>query len=242
MKRLLQILYISFLTVGIVEGTTSSPGKISLIIERVVANAQTVSVIVNSDHNPILLTSSGGTAPYLFTLGVGPSHGTLSEFDASSGAVMYTPTLGYLGVDSFAFTVKDSLGISSCVGTISINVLDTTPTAESRCVSTISNVPINIHICGEDLGKEPLTFALAVLPSCGIVTGFPCVSTTGEIIVFYTPNNNYAGSDSFQFTVENTSLLTSAPATVTINIVAIPLINTSISPSLIHIVSKYAGM
>ena len=242
MKKLLQILYISFLTIGIVEGATSSPGKISIVVERVVADAQTVSVIVNSANNPIVLTSSGGTAPYTFTLGVGPSHGALSGFDASSGAVLYTPTLGYFGVDSFMFTAKDSLGIASSVGTISILVKGIAPAAESRCVNTISNIPINIRICGEDLGKEPLTFALVVLPSCGTVTGFPVISTTGEVTVIYTPNNNYAGKDTFQFTVENRSLLTSEPATINICIVAIPSMNASINPSLIHMISKYAGM
>ncbi|MBI4328178.1 MAG: S8 family serine peptidase [Chloroflexi bacterium] len=41
-----------------------------------------------------------------------PSHGRLTEFDAASGFLTYTPDPGYSGVDSFDFTVSDGTAIS----------------------------------------------------------------------------------------------------------------------------------
>ena len=63
------------------------------------------------------LTLTGTVAngdPLLFAVSVGPSHGTLSGFNPSTGAVTYTPTGDYSGPDSFMFTVTDTFdGLSN---------------------------------------------------------------------------------------------------------------------------------
>ncbi len=67
---------------------------------------------------PIQLTLSGDsgdagmTQQLTFALATNPSHGTLSNFNAATGTVTYTPAAGYSGPDSFTVTVTDdnSLG------------------------------------------------------------------------------------------------------------------------------------
>ena len=39
-----------------------------------------------------------------------PSHGTLSGFNSATGEVTYTPATGYVGEDSFEFTLTDDGG------------------------------------------------------------------------------------------------------------------------------------
>jgi len=65
-------------------------------------------------------TSSGGTLdPASIKIIVAPTHGTAS---VSSGQVMYTPAMGYTGLDTFQYTVQDNLGTTSNVATVSLNV------------------------------------------------------------------------------------------------------------------------
>ncbi|MEQ1705535.1 MAG: calcium-binding protein [Rickettsiales bacterium] len=50
-----------------------------------------------------------------------PAHGTVS-INATDGTILYTPTAGYNGMDSFTYSVKDSNGIISNTATATINV------------------------------------------------------------------------------------------------------------------------
>ena len=49
-------------------------------------------------------------------------HGTTSV-DPTTGVITYTPSAGYVGADSFTYTVRDNLGAISNVATVGINVL-----------------------------------------------------------------------------------------------------------------------
>ena len=65
-----------------------------------------------------------------------PAHGTLSNFDPSTGTITYTPAAGYLGADSFTFTASNAVGASfPATATITVNPeqppVDTTPPAIS---------------------------------------------------------------------------------------------------------------
>jgi len=50
----------------------------------------------------------------------GPAHGTLTL--SADGAFTYTPTTGFLGSDSFTYTLTDNLGFVSAPATVTINV------------------------------------------------------------------------------------------------------------------------
>jgi Ca2+-binding RTX toxin-like protein len=57
-----------------------------------------------------------------------PSHGTISGFDAATGALTYTPDANYVGPDSFTFTVTDDatagdpVSLTSAPATVSLTV------------------------------------------------------------------------------------------------------------------------
>ena len=81
------------------------------------------------------------------------------------------------------------------------------PTANDQSVNVGHNAPMGITLTGSDLNNETLTFALVSGqgPTHGALSDFN--ASTGAVT--YKPDNNFAGSDSFQFTVTNTSSRTS---------------------------------
>ncbi|MBS0377450.1 MAG: cadherin-like domain-containing protein [Proteobacteria bacterium] len=85
--------------------------------------AATIDVLAN-DSEP------GGT---LDTTSVqivsAPTHGSASV--TSSGSVVYTPTSGYSGSDSFSYTVKDLQGALSNVATVNVTVDSTSSSGSS---------------------------------------------------------------------------------------------------------------
>jgi large repetitive protein len=77
----------------------------------------TAAVIENSSNNIMPLRPTGGTATSVTVSGTA-SHGTAT---ASGTTITYTPVSGYVGADSFQYTVTNVAGTSSAA-TVSINV------------------------------------------------------------------------------------------------------------------------
>lgn len=84
------------------------------------------------------------------------------------------------------------------------------PTANDQSVTTPEDTPADITLTGNDPEGKPLTYTVISGPSHGTLSG-----TAPNLV--YTPDPNYTGPDSFQFTVSD-GVHTSAPATVTIDV------------------------
>ena len=85
-----------------------------------VADDQSVSVAINTSV-PITLTGSDPEGnPLTYSISSGPSNGTLT---GSAPNLTYNPDAGYVGADSFTFTVNDG-ALTSPNGTVSITVTD----------------------------------------------------------------------------------------------------------------------
>lgn len=87
------------------------------------ANRQTAITLLGSDPEGTALT---------YAIVASPGHGALSNLDASSGALLYTPTTDYTGADSFTYTVTSG-GQTSTAGTVTLMVTN----AKTRIVDTI---------------------------------------------------------------------------------------------------------
>lgn len=105
-------------------GTTSNVATVSLSVQPppVANNDQaslqgdqsgTINVLAND-------TSDGGTIDSSsISIAVAPAHGTAT---VTSGEVVYTPTAGYSGTDTFSYSVKDNLGAPSNTAQVSVDV------------------------------------------------------------------------------------------------------------------------
>lgn len=218
---------------------TSSEATVNLSISAVndtpVANAQSSSTdedvaksltLNGSDRDPEVNQS------LTFAIVASPLHGTLTGFNAATGAVTYTPDTDFNGVDSFAFTVSDD---STAGGTaklsaaatysLTVNAVNDAPTASTQSATTIEDTSTTLTLAGADNDTEvtqTLTFAIAVSPVHGTLSGFD--ASAGNVI--YTPDPDYNGSDSFSFTVTDDgaaggSAKTSTAATVSLTITAV---------------------
>ncbi len=149
-----------------------------------------------------------------------PTHGTLA---GATHVWLYTPTSGYLGTDSFTFTVSDG-ETNSAPATVLITVTNELPVANALTTNTVMNVPVEIMLTGSDAdGPSNLTYRVETQPTHGSLAGATNVWT-------YTPVTDYAGPDSFTFSVSD-GLTSSAPATVSISVTNYPPVATNQSLS-----------
>ncbi len=100
----------------------SPPGNIYITVTSVndapTANTQSVITAANRPLEIVLAGSDVDGDLLSFTLVSSPTHGTLS---GAGPQLVYTPTPGYAGPDSFTFTVSDG-EMDSAVAAVSINV------------------------------------------------------------------------------------------------------------------------
>ncbi|MFT6370116.1 MAG: gliding motility-associated-like protein [Maribacter sp.] len=151
-----------------------------------------------------------------------PANGTVTIYDGGTpndlvdDIVTYTPDSDFNGLDSFDYTICNSLGDCS-TATVTIDVLpivDTNDDVVTIDVNEISNID-NWQTNDNDLPTVG-TFG-ATQPTNGSLTiddnGTP--NDTSDNIINYFPNNNYVGNDSFEYTVCD-SLTNCSTSTVTI--------------------------
>ena len=140
----------------------------------------------------------------------------------------YTANSSFEGTDIFKFAVSDG-DKTSVEATISIavsksEIVNEPPLATAATVVTDEDVAKPITLAGTDPESADLSYAVTIQPGNGTLSGDAPTIT-------YTPNPNYNGSDSFEFTVTDGENI-SAPAKVTITVNAIDDVPSANSASL----------
>ena len=159
--------------------------------------------------------------PASVTVTSGPTNGSTSV-NTANGFVTYTPDADYNGNDSFTYTVEDLQGGSSVTATVTvtINAVNDAPVATNDMASTAEDTAVSINVASNDsdidTGDSVDTGSLAVVtgPSDG-----SAVVSAGEIL--YTPDANFNGSDSFTYTIDDSTGATSNTATVIVNVTSV---------------------
>ncbi len=194
----------------------SAPATVSIAVDAVndapVANGQSVTVATGVS-SPIALTGSDVDGdPLAFVVVAGPSNGTLS---GTAPNVTYTSAPGYLGADSFTFTVGDGVE-TSAPATISISVTgNVAPVASDLEVTTAEDTAVGIVLAATDADGGPGALAYQVVspPASGVLSG-----TAPNLT--YTPAAEFSGSDSFTYRA-NDGAADSNTATVLIAVTAV---------------------
>jgi hypothetical protein len=154
--------------------------------------------------------------PASVTVGTAAAHGTTAV--QSNGSILYTPTSGYTGADSFTYTVADTDGRVSNAATVSISVVNAPPpSAVDDTASTLINQPVTISVLANDTDPAgatitPSSVALATSPTHGTAVA----QADGTII--YTPNAGFTGTDTFTYTESDSNDETSAAGAVTVTV------------------------
>jgi hypothetical protein len=163
---------------------------------------------------------------------------------SAAGTLTFTPKDGIHGDTTATVQAIDSGGtanggIDRTQGVlpsfnIHINPVNTAPTAVPSTVSVLEGASLPITLTGNSNDTEDvqtLTFNIVTQPANGTIsplTGTMTGHDPGTATVTYTPTNLFFnGTDSFTFTVTDDgnagapANLTSAPATVTLNVIAV---------------------
>ncbi|MBT3267495.1 tandem-95 repeat protein [Candidatus Poribacteria bacterium] len=178
---------------------------VNAVNDAPVADTLNVSTVEDLPAD-IALTGSDVDADALtYSVVTQPTSGTLS---GTAPALTYTPNAQYNGSDSFTFRANDgSVDSAAAAVTVAVASVNDRPTALHRTVSTTENVSVTIALSGSDPDGTAVTYAIASQPRHGALDGsLPNVT--------YTPENGFAGTDLFTYTVSDGSIATSAGITV----------------------------
>ena len=160
------------------------------------------------------------------TLNSSPSNGTLNFVEAT-GRFEYVPDAGFVGTDSFNYTISD--GVATDTGTVTITVVSPPPVAVDDSADVDEDDSVIINVLGND--NAPSGNALDVV---GVTQG-----SNGSVVinpdetVTYTPNADFNGTDTFVYTLSDGVKTTTATVTVTVDPVPdLPFANDDVAQTL----------
>ena len=154
----------------------------------------------------------------MIVLVTSPTHGTLT-INTTTGAVVYSPNLNYNGNDSFTYQVKDAAGALSNTATVAIVIqpVNDAPIANADFATTPEETPVSIPVLANDTdvdsSLDPASLLVVTAPLNGQAVVQP---STG--MIEYIPQENFTGTDSFTYTVNDAQGATSLPILVTITV------------------------
>ncbi|HLZ77169.1 Ig-like domain-containing protein [Phenylobacterium sp.] len=118
---------------------------------------------------------------------------------ASGGtSITYTPTGGYIGPDTFTYTVSDGHGGATTAGVFVTVYPNTAPVAVDDTVAATAAVSFDPRTNDSDVDGDPLTVISVTQPTHGTAS-----VVTGGAAVSYTPISGYVGQDSFTYTISD---------------------------------------
>ena len=146
-----------------------------------------------------------------------PANGTVAV--NAGGTVTYTPAAGFVGTDTFTYTVADPDGLTD-TATVTVAVQQAgnlPPVANPDSASTTVGTPVTIDVLANDTDAEgdALTLVSASQPANG------STALTGNGRVLYTPNPGFIGTDTFSYVVRDAAG-NSATGQVTVSVVEGP--------------------
>ena len=167
-----------------------------------VEDTPTTFTFVGTDPQGLSLTYSISSQPENGNIVINNNVGT------------YTPNANYNGQDIFYY-LASNLGGNSNIGTVVINIaaVDDEPNTMDVNVATDEDNSVSITLQAEEYDGDNIEFNITGNPSNGTVT------ITGTNAT-YTPNQDWNGTDTFNFEAvdsSNRSILNNATATIIVN-------------------------
>ncbi|MBN9520410.1 tandem-95 repeat protein [bacterium] len=153
--------------------------------------------VTNEDTplNDTLRASDADGDPLTYSVVSQPAQGTVQVTNAATGAFTYTPPPDFHGTVSFTFKVNDGTADSNvAIVFVTVRPVNDAPVAAGQSVTTTEDTPIGGTVTATDVDNPTLTFAVVANPANGTLTLNPA---SGAFT--YTPNANFAGSDTFTF-------------------------------------------
>jgi DNA-binding beta-propeller fold protein YncE len=155
---------------------------------------------------PLSCTDQAG-ATVTYALDQRPAHGTASV-NPTTGQASYTPASGYTGTDSFTYTASSIDGTSQ-PATVSVDM--PAPSCAPESLSTSYEATLSLSLSCSGSSTAAAAYKIITQPAHGTLS---TPGSTGTLA--YTPNDAFAGTDSFTYAGVSASGQASAPVTVTV--------------------------
>ncbi|WP_374944747.1 tandem-95 repeat protein, partial [Sphingomonas sp.] len=206
------------------DGTATDTGTVNVTVTPVndvpvaAADSYTATEDTVFAGSSVLANDSDVESTLTATLVSGPSHGTLA-FNAD-GTFTYTPTGNFAGNDTFTYTASDGTATSApTTVTIAVAPVNDAPVAANDSYAVAEDGVLSVSAAGVlandiDVDGPSLSAVLGTGPANGALV----LNADGSFA--YTPNADFAGTDSFTYTASDGSA-SSAAATVTITVAAV---------------------
>ncbi|MGB5051707.1 MAG: tandem-95 repeat protein [Caldilineaceae bacterium] len=144
------------------------------------------------------------TAPFRGVLSIAPL----------TGAITYTPTTGYYGLDAFVYRVCDDDALCD-VATATIAVLDP-PTVNGDSATLGKNTAVGLSVIANDMDNDGILVSTSVVSVTNPGSGNISIDPLSGVIT-YTAAAQFVGTDTFSYQVcDNHNLCGSASVTLTV--------------------------
>lgn len=200
-------------------GLISDTAKVSVTINPVNDNPVAVndSVTTNEDNSIIVSVLSNDfdvDDDPLVVNSVTPGSSGTTAIVVGNG-IMYTPNLNFNGADSFSYTISDGKGGSaSATVSVTINPINDSPIAANDSTVTNEDVTSVIAVLSNDSDVEGNSLTISSVGASLQGTA----SINSDNTVSYTPNANFNGQASFDYTIsDGKGGSASAMVSVTVN-------------------------
>ncbi|MCE7988580.1 MAG: tandem-95 repeat protein [Caldilinea sp. CFX5] len=175
----------------------SNVAIVTIIVGNVDPNSAPVALdrtVAVTEETPItidVLCTDAENDELFYQLLEKPKHGEYQWIPPNT--VIYTPTVDFVGTDSFTFRShdgQDSSNVSTI--TLTVNAVNDAPVIVTQPISTTRNNNAAVVLAATDVESDTITYTVVASPTYG--------SLSGEIPnLTYTPNADFVGEDNFQF-------------------------------------------
>ncbi|OQX24420.1 MAG: hypothetical protein BWK80_20885, partial [Desulfobacteraceae bacterium IS3] len=147
---------------------------------------------------PVLVNDSDPEGDKLTVVAVAtatkPKNGTVTF--SPEGDMIYTPNPGFIGKDTFDYTISDGHG-GTDTAIVTITVSSESPAAVADSVVTLPNTRVDIAVLANDSDPDGdlLTITDITIPANGTVID------NGDGTLTYIPDTDFLGTDSFAYTI-----------------------------------------
>lgn len=143
---------------------------------------------------------------------------------AGNGSFSYVPPAGFIGTDSFEYTIEDGSGLQSTASVSLVVKNYNTPVAVDDDYLTKKNTALNVDgtatkpkLFWNDYTPNGQSYSYTTTAEIKATTQGGTVNIAADGTFVYTPATDFVGADSFDYTVQNPN--GSDVGTVTINVV-----------------------
>jgi uncharacterized protein YhjY with autotransporter beta-barrel domain len=177
-----------------------------------------LSSLVTGVYNTIQIASQPAHGTVTLSGGAGPLPGQVAA-PVSPYIATYTPTVGFVGTDSFTFTATGPGG-TSAPGTVTITVVGQVPIATPKTATAGDGQMVSVMLT-DGAQRGPFTGATVVSVSPANMASTAVVAAAGGYRLDVTPNNRFGGTIVVTYTLTN-AYGVSDPSTVTLTVQARP--------------------